>query len=77
MLHEPLPSNYCRDYAWLQKSVGQSNILQYLDNFLPINFPDNDIKLTALSQCLETSGTASYEHFLNFLKYTPEWTSSP
>ena len=21
--------------------------------------------------------TASYEHFLNFLKYTPEWTSSP
>ena len=42
MLHEPLPSNYCRDYAWLQKSVGQSNILQYLDNFLPINFPDND-----------------------------------
>ena len=25
-----------------KKSVGQFNILQYLDNFLPINFPDND-----------------------------------
>ena len=39
-----------------KKSVGQFNILQYLDNFLPINFRDNDPANGTLSQCLQTPG---------------------
>ena len=56
----------------LRKSVGQSNILQYLDNFLPINFPDNDTANGPVSMSRDVGRHwAASSSILQVMEWTP------